>query len=96
MIMMGHDIKGRVVMHLCDNAACFRYDHLAIGTNADNARDMANKGRGRNQWAGVTHCVNGHAFTEENTYLRKTSRAERQCHTCQRERMRRFRDRGST
>ncbi len=24
-------IRGRSVMHLCDNPACFRFDHLAIG-----------------------------------------------------------------
>jgi hypothetical protein len=40
-------IKGKVVMHLCDNRACFRYDHLRVGTVADNNRDMIAKGRSR-------------------------------------------------
>lgn len=33
------------VMHLCDNRACFRYDHLAIGNNRLNRDDMMAKNR---------------------------------------------------
>jgi hypothetical protein len=40
-------IEGKVVMHACDNPACYRYDHLRIGTQADNTRDMDSKGRRR-------------------------------------------------
>ena len=47
MIMAGHDIEGKVVMHICDNPACFRYDHLRVGTQIDNIHDMFAKGRGR-------------------------------------------------
>jgi hypothetical protein len=38
----------QVVMHLCDNPLCYRYDHLRIGTIAENNADMQAKGRGRN------------------------------------------------
>lgn len=38
-------IKGKVVMHLCDNPLCVNVDHLRIGTNTDNLQDMARKGR---------------------------------------------------
>ena len=38
-------IEGKVVMHHCDNPACFRYDHLRIGTQAENLADMVEKGR---------------------------------------------------
>jgi hypothetical protein len=34
-----------VVMHLCDNPPCFRYDHLQLGTQAENLRDAVRKGR---------------------------------------------------
>jgi HNH endonuclease len=37
--------EGMVVMHLCDNPPCYRYDHLRLGTNADNMADMVAKGR---------------------------------------------------
>jgi hypothetical protein len=36
---------GMVIMHRCDNRACFRLDHLQLGTMADNSQDMAKKGR---------------------------------------------------
>jgi hypothetical protein len=34
-----------IVMHLCDNPPCFRYDHLRIGTTAENNADRSAKGR---------------------------------------------------
>ena len=34
-----------VVLHACDNRLCFRYDHLSLGTVADNNRDAWRKGR---------------------------------------------------
>lgn len=38
---------GFVVMHTCDNRACCNPDHLELGTQADNVRDMMKKGRAR-------------------------------------------------
>ena len=38
-------IRGRVVCHHCDNPACYRYDHLFIGTIADNTADRDRKNR---------------------------------------------------
>lgn len=38
---------GMFVCHHCDNRKCVRLDHLFLGTNADNMRDMSQKGRAR-------------------------------------------------
>lgn len=43
---------GRVVMHACDNRACVRPSHLRVGTQTDNMRDAARKGRLRH---GASH-----------------------------------------
>jgi hypothetical protein len=44
-LFKGELAKGQLVMHSCDNPLCVNPDHLSIGTNADNSRDMVNKGR---------------------------------------------------
>ena len=43
------DIKGKVIMHLCDNPSCVNPEHLQIGTQKDNIQDCIQKGRRANR-----------------------------------------------
>lgn len=47
--------NGMVVMHRCDNPPCYRYDHLVLGTKAQNSNDMMSKSRGRSQFPPGNH-----------------------------------------
>lgn len=46
-LFVGDIPEGMRVLHQCDNPACINPWHLYLGTDADNARDMARRGR---QW----------------------------------------------
>ena len=42
---------GMFVLHRCDVRRCCEPEHLFLGAQADNMRDMSAKGRYRNQWS---------------------------------------------
>lgn len=77
-----------VVRHTCDNTLCVRPDHLILGTQYDNVRDMITRKRHGNTIK--THCVNGHEFTEENTYHPPHRPGTRDCKACHLEATRRY------
>jgi len=52
-------IKGKVVRHSCDNSRCIEPSHLLLGTQAENVKDMLERGRQRYapfvRYAGATN-----------------------------------------
>ncbi len=44
---LGRDLlPGEVVRHRCDNPPCFLFEHLELGSQADNVADTETRGRG--------------------------------------------------
>lgn len=80
--------KDHVVCHRCDNPPCVNPHHLWIGTDGDNVRDAATKGRLHGQLK--THCPQGHPYDEANTYWEPGFVGRRACKTCRYKRMREF------
>lgn len=71
------------VEHKCRVKLCMRPDHFELITLGENAR------RG-NRYTDATHCVNGHEFTEKNTYI-QPGNGQRVCRRCKAERAKRYR-----
>lgn len=65
---------GLVIDHLCRNKACVNPGHLEPVTPRENTRRAMR-----------THCVNGHPFDDENTWV---YRGKRYCRECRRVRCR--------
>jgi hypothetical protein len=71
------DSAGLQVDHLCKNRACVNLAHLEAVTGQENNQRSGSPSALN---AVKTHCVNGHEYTEANTYRDKIGR--RSCQIC--------------
>jgi hypothetical protein len=75
---------GYHIDHLCREPRCCNPQHLEPVPHGENIlRGSTFSARNKAK----THCVNGHAFDDENTY---TWHGQRKCKQCQRDRQRRY------
>jgi len=78
-LLRGAIPEGLTLDHLCRNTGCVNPDHLEPVTIRENLL----RGEGAcAKNARKTHCLRGHPFNTDNTYLRKGG--GRRCRTCDR------------
>ncbi len=73
--------EGLEIDHQCRNRACCNPDHLRVVTKAVNVTENV-IGNGPQIMAARTHCPQGHAYDEKNTYRDKLG--HRSCRECNR------------
>lgn len=79
----GRDPAGMSVDHTCRNRRCVNPHHLRVVDHRTNA--LENSAAPPAQNAGKTHCVHGHEFTPENTYIfMRAGAMRRNCRQCRR------------
>ena len=95
---LGYDLNSELlVLHKCDNPACFNPKHLFFGTPKDNMQDMFEKHRWRHPNKYKTKCPQGHPYSGENLYVySRTSNGKtktlRSCRICRTAAAKRFYD----
>jgi hypothetical protein len=71
--------EGHELHHLCHVRSCVNLAHLQMLTPTEHHRAHGLE---------VTHCPQGHEYTEENTYYSNEGNGHRRCRTCHRDQMR--------
>lgn len=74
--------EGAEVCHNDGDKTNNRVENLRYDTRIENARDVVR--HGHHHWANRSHCIHGHPYTTENTYI---YRGRRHCRTCTRARL---------
>jgi len=85
-IVLKFDINNSFIhaLHRCDNPPCFNPDHLFKGSQSDNNKDSAKKGRRKKKF-----CIHGHPLSVNNV-IRVGARNDRVCKICYKNRHKEF------
>jgi hypothetical protein len=92
-LLYGEIPEGLSTLHSCDNGYCVNLDHIRLGTQRENIKDMWDRERAMPGPVAViqrskTHCPSGHEYNEKNMLVRKVNGVfrNRYCKTCKNER----------
>jgi hypothetical protein len=80
-LLIGRIPKNREIDHLCRVRHCVNPEHMEPVTDRENSL----RGK-RNQFYKKSHCIHGHEFTPENTYVWAKRPTQRGCRICLSER----------
>jgi hypothetical protein len=84
-LIKGDIPKGMVIDHLCKNRGCVNPDHMEVVTQRENLL----RGDGFPALeAKQTHCIKGHLFSKENTYMERNKRHCKRCRADAQQRIR--------
>lgn len=70
---------GLVLDHLCRNRKCVNPEHLEPVTLSENVLRGTSPEVNRERFRAITHCPQGHPYSDDNTYVNRGSRCCRIC-----------------
>lgn len=80
-LCLGPIQEGLQIDHLCRNTGCCNPEHIEAVTPKVNANRSRADEAARERCRKITHCKNGHLYTEENTYI-SPKYGSRSCKIC--------------